>query len=85
MLSRAMMAPGTVLRITAYRGEKKDYVGKVVEVVDTHSRPVQQKTHERAVKTRSQYRVTLESVNPSPGTPKAKAYYHAFAQAEVIE
>jgi hypothetical protein len=83
-LETMMMAPGTVLDVKKYRGEEENYVGKVVEVIDTHARPVKRGSRRSRVITRSQYRFTLEGVNVPEGGQKFKSFYHEFVEAERV-
>lgn len=74
----------TVVNVRSYRGEAKNFVGKVVDIRDCHENPVGKQTHTRSVKTRSRFLVTLERVGPAPADDPdtTKAYYHAFIEGE---
>lgn len=77
MLDLRLLAPGTVLNIKKYRGEDENYVGRVVETRDTHSRPVKSNTRGANIITRSQWLFTLEATDTN-AEQKFKSFYHAF-------
>lgn len=79
-LSPDMFQIGRKLNIKSYRGEEENFVGKIIEVRDIYSKPIQMKSVSRRseINARSQYLIFVENKKEN----KIKSFYHEFIELE---